>query len=86
MYLRFLRLICTKIWLTGILADDRDYYDKCEHEICLIGTLGMLDYGSACCQSFLFCEISIREIYGFGTAVKNQIRKCVIRVAFKTYS
>ena len=36
----------------------------------------MLDYDSLLRQNFsFFCEVSIREIYSFGTAVKNQIRK-----------
>ena len=55
------------------MADDRRFL---RHEICLTGTLSMLDYDSVCCQNFrIVCEVSIRETYSFGTEIKNKMRK-----------
>ena len=64
---------------SGLLGSSQtigNFCAKCEREICLTGTLGMLDYDSVCCQNLLFVrELSIREIYSFGNEVKNQMRK-----------
>ena len=34
-----------------------DFYDECEHEICLSGTSVMLDFVFACYQSLIFSEL-----------------------------
>ena len=36
-----------------------DFYDECEHEICLSGTSGMLDFVYTCNQSLIFIELSM---------------------------
>ena len=34
-----------------------DFYDECEHEICLSGTSAMLDFVFTCYQSLIFSEL-----------------------------
>ena len=34
-----------------------DFYDECEHEICLSGTSGMLDFVFTCYQSLIFSKL-----------------------------
>ena len=34
-----------------------DFYDACEHEICLSGTSGMFDFVFTCYQSLIFSEL-----------------------------
>ena len=39
-----------------------DFYDECEHEICLSETSGMLDFVFNCYQSLIFSELSIINV------------------------
>ena len=34
-----------------------DFYDECEHEFCLFGTSGMLDFVFTCYPSLIFSEL-----------------------------
>ena len=34
-----------------------DFYDECEHEFCLFGTSGMLDFVFPCYQSLIFSKL-----------------------------
>ena len=36
-----------------------DFYDECEHGICLSGTSGMLDFVFTCYQSLIFIGLSM---------------------------
>ena len=42
----------------GRLPTIGDIYDECEHEICLSGTSGMLDFVFTCYQNLIFIELS----------------------------
>ena len=44
------------------IPDVGDFYDECEHEICLSGTSGMLEFVSSCYQSLIFSELSIINV------------------------
>ena len=43
--------------LSQKVPDVGDFYDECEHEICLSGTSGMLHFAFACYQSLIFSEL-----------------------------
>ena len=34
-----------------------DFYDECEHEFCLFGTSGVLDFVFTCYQSLIFSKL-----------------------------
>ena len=39
------------------VPDVGDFYDECEHEICLSGTSGMLNFVFSCYQSLISSEL-----------------------------
>ena len=45
-----------------------DFYDECEHEISLSGTLGMLDFVFTCYQSLISVNYKCKIL---STAAKN---------------
>ena len=57
----------------------RDFYDECEHEICLSGTSRMLDFVFICYQSLIFSEL---QMYNFEycsqkLSTKKESQSCV---------
>ena len=46
-----------------MVPDLDNFYDVCEHEICLSGTLGMLEFVFSYYQSFISSEVSIIKEY-----------------------
>ena len=45
-----------------MVPDVGEFYDECEHEICLSGTSGMLEFVFSCYQSLMFNELSIINV------------------------
>ena len=53
----FTMSVHVKFACLGGLLTIRDFYDECEHEICLSGTSGMFDFVFTCYQSLIFSEL-----------------------------